>query len=31
MVTHDPAVMEFGDIIYEIIDGRIINEEVVES
>lgn len=29
MVTHDPAVMEYGDIIYEIIDGQIINEGVV--
>ena len=29
MVTHDPAVMEYGDFIYEIIDGEIINEEVV--
>lgn len=29
MVTHDPAVMEYGDFIYEIIDGRIINEDVV--
>ena len=31
MVTHDPAVMEYGDLIYEIMDGRIINEEVVVS
>ena len=30
MVTHDPAVMD-GDLIYEIMDGRIINEEVVVS
>lgn len=29
MVTHDPAVMEYGDLIYEIIDGQIINEEVI--
>lgn len=29
MVTHDPAVMEYGDFIYEIIDGEIINEEVM--
>lgn len=29
MVTHDPDVMEYGDIIYEIIDGRILNEGVV--
>jgi len=30
MVTHDPAVMEYGDIIYEIIDGQIISEGVVK-
>ncbi|MFW6264988.1 MAG: ATP-binding cassette domain-containing protein [Bacillota bacterium] len=27
MVTHDPAVMEYGDLVYEIIDGKIINQE----
>ncbi|MFW5981374.1 MAG: ABC transporter ATP-binding protein [bacterium] len=28
MVTHDPAVMKYGDVVYEIIDGKIINEEM---
>ncbi|MEJ6951058.1 ABC transporter ATP-binding protein [Natronospora cellulosivora (SeqCode)] len=27
MVTHDPEVMKFADIVYEIIDGKIINKE----
>jgi putative ABC transport system ATP-binding protein len=30
MVTHDPAVMEYGDIIYEMVDGKIISEGVIK-
>lgn len=28
MVTHDPAAMDFGDLVYELVDGEIVEKEV---